>query len=171
MAEPKTKKTTASVSAFLNTIADEEARKDCKAISTMMEKAARSKPAMWGTGIVGFGSVKMKYASGRELDWPVTAFAPRKGNITLYILGAYDERDALLKTLGKYQAEWGLSTHQAAVGRPLADADEADRRFDQARQEELFSLSNRAQLVDPLADRRCEPGGFISGCAAGAQCA
>lgn len=107
MAEPKTQKTTASVSAFLNAITDEQMRKDCKAISSLMEKAAKAKSAMWGTGIVGFGSVKMKYASGRELDWPVTAFAPRKGNITLYILGAYDERDALLKTLGKYKQSGG----------------------------------------------------------------
>ena len=107
MAEPKTRKTTASVSAFLDTISDEQARKDCKAISTMMQKAAKAKPAMWGTGIVGFGSVKMKYATGRVLDWPVTAFAPRKGNITLYILGDYDERDSLLKSLGKYKQSGG----------------------------------------------------------------
>jgi hypothetical protein len=108
MAEPKTKKTTASVNAFLNAIADDQVRKDCKAISTMMQKAAKAKPAMWGTGIVGFGSVSLKYANGRELDWPVTAFAPRKGNITLYILGGgYPQRDQLLAKLGKYKASGG----------------------------------------------------------------
>lgn len=107
MAEPKTRKTTASVSAFLNAITDEQARKDCKTISSMMQQAAKARPAMWGTGIVGFGSVKMKYASGRELDWPATAFAPRKGNITLYVLGAYEECEPLLEKLGKYKRSGG----------------------------------------------------------------
>lgn len=107
MAEPKTKKTTASVSAFLNAITDEQMRKDCKAISSLMEKAAKAKPAMWGTGIVGFGSVRMKYATGRELDWPALAFAPRKGNMTLYVLGAYDECESLLEKLGKYKRSGG----------------------------------------------------------------
>lgn len=107
MAEPKTRKTTASVSAFLNAIADEQTRKDCKAISALMQKVTKAKPAMWGTGIVGFGSVSQTYASGRELDLPVTAFAPRKGNITLYVLGRYPQRDELLAKLGKYQASGG----------------------------------------------------------------
>jgi hypothetical protein len=107
MAELKTRKTTASVSAFLNAIADEQVRKDCKAITAMMQKAAKAKPAMWGAGIVGFGSVHLKYASGRELDWPPIAFAPRKGNITIYVLGNYPERDSLLAKLGSYKASGG----------------------------------------------------------------
>ena len=107
MAELKTKKTTASVSAFLNAIADDQMRKDCKAIAALMQKVTKSKPAMWGAAIIGFGSVHLKYASGRELDWPATAFAPRKGNITLYVLGNYPERDSLVAKLGSYKASGG----------------------------------------------------------------
>jgi hypothetical protein len=107
MAEPKTRKTTASVSAFLNAIADEQVRKDCKAIAALMQKVTKSKPAMWGAAIIGFGSVHLKYASGRELDWPPTAFAPRKGDITLYVLGNYPQRDELLAKLGKHKASGG----------------------------------------------------------------
>lgn len=103
MAELKTKKTTASVSAFLTAITDDQVRKDCKAISTLMQKVTKAKPAMWGPGIVGFGSVHLKYASGRELDWMVTGFAPRKGNITLYVLGGYPQRDELLAKLGPHK--------------------------------------------------------------------
>lgn len=102
MAELKTKKTAASVSAFLNAIKDDQVRKDCKTVSALMQRATKAKPAMWGSGIVGFGSIRLKYASGRELDWMVTAFAPRKGNITLYVLGAYDECEPLLAKLGKH---------------------------------------------------------------------
>ena len=104
MAELKTRKTAAPVSGFLNAIKDDQVRKDCKTVSALMQKATKAPPAMWGTGIVGFGSVHLKYASGRELDWMVTGFAPRKGNITLYVLGGYAQRDELLAKLGPHKA-------------------------------------------------------------------
>lgn len=104
MAELKTKKTVASVSGFLNAIKDDQVRKDCKAISALMQRATKAKPAMWGPGIIGFGSVHLKYPTGRELDWMATGFAPRKGNITLYVLGGYPQRDELLAKLGPHKA-------------------------------------------------------------------
>jgi Domain of unknown function (DU1801) len=104
MAELKTKRTAASVSAFLNAIKDEQVRKDCKTIAGLMQKVTKEKPAMWGTSIIGFGAIHLKYASGRELDWFVTGFAPRKGNITLYVLGGYPQRDELLAKLGPHKA-------------------------------------------------------------------
>lgn len=104
MAELKTHKTTASVSGFLTAIKDDQVRKDCKAISALMQKATKARPAMWGPSIVGFGSVHLKYASGRELDWMVTGFAPRKGNITLYVLGGYPQQDELLAKLGSHKS-------------------------------------------------------------------
>lgn len=102
MAELKTQKNKASVTAFLNAIEDDQKRKDCKTVSALMQKATKAKPAMWGPSIIGFGTVHLKYASGRELDWPVTGFAPRKGNITLYVLGPYAECEPLLAKLGKH---------------------------------------------------------------------
>ncbi|MDP2318825.1 MAG: DUF1801 domain-containing protein [Acidobacteriota bacterium] len=102
MAELKTRKTAASVSVFLNAIKDDQLRKDCKTVSALMRKATKAKPAMWGPSIIGFGTVHLKYASGRELDWMVTGFAPRKGNITLYVLGGYAECEPLLAKLGKH---------------------------------------------------------------------
>lgn len=102
MAELKTKKTDASVEDFLNTIKDEQTRQDCLEIAKMMKQATRSEPKMWGSSIIGFGSRRLKYASGRELDWMVTGFSPRKANITLYVLGGSEKQDDLLKKLGKY---------------------------------------------------------------------
>lgn len=66
MAELKTKATDASVDDFLNSIKDEQVRKDCWAIADIMQKASKAKPQMWGSAIVGFGSYVYKYASGRE---------------------------------------------------------------------------------------------------------
>jgi len=58
---------------------------------------------MWGDSIVGFGSYHYKYKSGREGDWPMTGFSPRKRNLTLYIMPGFSEYDDLLTNLGKYK--------------------------------------------------------------------
>jgi len=102
MAELQTKPTKASVTDFINEIEDDQIRKDCKAIAALMSKATKSKPTMWGPDIVGFGSYRYKYASGREGDWMLTAFAPRKKNITLYIMPGFEGQAALMKRLGPH---------------------------------------------------------------------
>ncbi len=117
MAELKTKVNTASVAKFLGTIEDAQKRKDCSAISKMMEKATKSKPEMWGASIVGFGRRKYTYANGKEAEWMLIGFAPRKQNIALYGLKVFTmthgglkenkkDNDFLLK-LGKYKEGGG----------------------------------------------------------------
>jgi len=103
MAEPKTKKTKASVAEFLNAIEDPQKRKDSKTIVKMMKEATGNKPAMWGAGMVGFGNYHYKYASGREGDWFLTGFAPRKQDLTLYIMDGFKSYKPLMKRLGKYK--------------------------------------------------------------------
>lgn len=107
MAELKTKKTAASVSAFLNAIEDDQIRKDSKTVAALMQKATKAKPAMWGSNMVGFGAARFKYASGRELDWMLTAFAPRKNHITLYIMSGFAQHEALMAKLGKHSHGMG----------------------------------------------------------------
>ena len=107
MAEPKTKLNSASVDDFLNAIKDDQVRKDCWAIVDIMRKATKAKPQMWGASIVGFGTCRYKYASGREAEWMLTAFSPRKQNITLYIGSGFDGRDQLMAQLGKYSCGKG----------------------------------------------------------------
>jgi len=107
MAELKTKKTDAGVEEFLNKIKDEETRRDCFAIAKLMKQVTRSDPKMWGSSIIGFGSRRLKYASGRELDWMLIGFSPRKANITLYIPGGLEQHTTLLKNLGKYSTGKG----------------------------------------------------------------
>jgi hypothetical protein len=102
MAELKTQKTKASVSAFLNAIADDQRRADCKAVSKMMQEITGEKPAMWGTSMVGFGTYTYTYATGRSGDWPLAAFSPRKQNLTLYIMAGFDGYPELMAKLGPH---------------------------------------------------------------------
>ena len=102
MAELKTKQTTASVAEFIAAIADEDRRADCEAILSLMAAVTGEEPAMWGTSIVGFGSYRYKYASGREGVWPLTGFSPRKRNLTLYIMTGFDRYPELMANLGTY---------------------------------------------------------------------
>lgn len=99
----KTQPTGISVSAFLAGIEDEQARKDCKAIARIMREATGESPKMWGPSIVGFGSYHYRYASGREGDWPITGFSPRKQNLTLYIMDGFAEYGSLLQRLGPHK--------------------------------------------------------------------
>ena len=103
MAELKTKETTASVSEFIDKIADLQRREDCRAVADIMRDVTGEEPKMWGSSIVGFGSYHYKYASGREGDWMITGFSPRKGDLTLYIMGGFDSFSDLMKDLGKYK--------------------------------------------------------------------
>jgi hypothetical protein len=100
--ELKTKMTEASVEDFLNAVKDEETRKDCFEILKMMKQATKAEPKMWGTSIVGFGTYHYKGASGREGDWMLTGFSPRKQNLTLYIMAGFERYNQLLKKLGKH---------------------------------------------------------------------
>jgi hypothetical protein len=104
MAESKTKATDASVERYLGAIADEERRRDCQALVTLMTRATGAPPAMWGPSIVGFGSYHYRYESGREGDSCLVGFSSRKPEISLYLAGDFPRRAALLARLGKHKA-------------------------------------------------------------------
>ncbi|MGE5836630.1 MAG: DUF1801 domain-containing protein [Acidobacteriota bacterium] len=106
MAELKTKATKANVGAFIDAIADENARRDCRTLVRMMQKATKAEPKMWGSSIVGFGDHHYKYDSGREGDWFKTGFSPRKNALTLYGLGIQSQ-PALMSKLGKFKTGRG----------------------------------------------------------------
>ena len=102
MSELKTKVNTASVAQFLESIADEAKRSDAHTLLELMQKATKTEPKMWGDSIVGFGSYHYVGKSGREGDWFVAGFSPRKQNLTLYMLGGWEQEAALLAKLGKH---------------------------------------------------------------------
>jgi hypothetical protein len=104
MAELKTKKTQASVTKFLDTVADETKRQDSYALLKMFQQATGAEPKMWGTAIVGFGDYHyVSPATGREGDWFLAGFSPRKQNLTLYAMGgSWTQYPELLAQLGKH---------------------------------------------------------------------
>ncbi len=103
MAELKTKPNEQSVAKFLKGIADKQTREDCFTILEIMKQITKAEPKMWGSSIVGFGNYHYKYESGREGDWFLTGFSPRKQNLTLYIMPGFSQYDELMKKLGKHK--------------------------------------------------------------------
>lgn len=102
MAELKTKVNDASVEKFINSIKDEQRKKDCLSLLKFFERVTKEKPKMWGSSIVGYGSYRYKYATGREGDWMKTGFSPRKQNLTIYIMPGLTPFEDLLSKLGKF---------------------------------------------------------------------
>ena len=106
MADVKTKLTGASVDDFIDRIDNEQVRDDCRTISGIMQKATKAPPRMWGASIVGFGTSRYTYANGKDAEFMLTAFSPRKQNITLY-LGNLDKQGDLLAKLGTHSCGKG----------------------------------------------------------------
>lgn len=102
MAELKTNRNDGSVEAFLNGIEDETKRQDAFTILEMIQEVTGAEPKMWGASIIGFGNYQYKYASGREGEWMLAGFSPRKQNLTLYITGGLEPHEAILAKLGKH---------------------------------------------------------------------
>lgn len=102
MADLKTKPTDNNVPAFIDKIENDKKRADSQKILELMQEVTGEEPVMWGDSIIGFGSYHYKYASGREGDWFLTGFSPRKQNLTLYIMSGFERYDALLARLGKH---------------------------------------------------------------------
>ena len=102
MAELKTKPTKVGVDAFVRKITDAKKRADTKALIAMMKEATKAEPVMWGASIVGFGSYRYEYASGRTGDWPIIGLSPRAQNLTLYIMPGFEEFRDLLGDLGPH---------------------------------------------------------------------
>ena len=103
MAELKTKVNDGDVEAFLNSIENSKRKADCFTVLELIKTVTGESAKMWGKSIVGFGSYYYKYASGREGDWMLTGFSPRKQALTLYIMSGFDKYDVLLSKLGKFK--------------------------------------------------------------------
>jgi len=108
LTEIKTRETTASVEDFINSVPDEQKRKDSFVILEMMKKASGEKPKMWGSSLIGFGNKRYKSpATGREVDWLLIGFSPRKANLSLYLTMNIKEHADVLKKLGKHKTGVG----------------------------------------------------------------
>ena len=103
MAELKTQPNQGSVVDYLNSVENEKRRADSFSILELMQEVTGEEALMWGDSIVGFGTYRYKYASGRQAEWFLTGFAPRKQNLTLYIMSGFENYEQLLGQLGKHK--------------------------------------------------------------------
>jgi hypothetical protein len=103
MAELKTKPSDSSVTAFIDSLTDEQKKQDSYALLEIMKKVTGEEPVLWGDAIIGFGSRHYRYESGREGDWPPVGFSPRKQNLSLYLTSDFETRQELLSRLGKHK--------------------------------------------------------------------
>lgn len=103
MSELKTKPNDGDVGTFLASIRDEAKRRDAERMLALMSAVTKEKPKMWGTSIVGFGRYRYTTSSGREGEWFLTGFSPRKQALTLYIMSGFEGHGALLKRLGPHK--------------------------------------------------------------------
>lgn len=108
LAQIKTKENESSVEDFINSVVDEEKRKDSFALLTLMQKLTKQKPKMWGSSLIGFGNKRYKSPkTDREVDWFIIGFSPRKANLSLYLTVDINKHAALLKKLGKHKTGAG----------------------------------------------------------------
>lgn len=107
MSDLKTKRNKKSVRKFIESVEHEGRRADSNELLSLMEEVTGERPEMWGDGIVGFGSYRYKYASGREGDWFLTGFSPRKTSLSLYITCDLSRYEDLLGKLGRHKAGKG----------------------------------------------------------------
>lgn len=117
--EIKTKASDVSVVDFLNSVEDETRRNDGFRLLEIYERATGETPKMWGPAIIGFGEHKYKYPDGREMDWMISAFSPRKQNLTLYVICESPNQAELLAKLGKHAV-----SKACLYVKKLADVDE-----------------------------------------------
>jgi Domain of unknown function (DU1801) len=103
MAENKTQPTEASVAEYVASRASAEQSLDCARLTALLKKVTKSEPRMWGPSIVGFGSYRYKYDSGREGESCLTGFAIRKSELVVYLTAESKEQASLLPQLGKHK--------------------------------------------------------------------
>lgn len=103
MAENKTKPTNASVEDYIASRANEEQKADCKTLIALFKKLTKHQPTMWVPSIVGYGSYRYTYESGRSGEMPLAAFAIRGRQLVVYLDCDDAEHRALLSKLGKHK--------------------------------------------------------------------
>lgn len=108
LAEIKTKETTDSVEDFINSVKDEQMRKDSFLLLKLMQKVSKEKPKLWGSSMIGFGNKRYKSPrTGREVDWFKIGFSPRKENLSLHLVFDLNKQADTLNKLGKFKTGAG----------------------------------------------------------------
>ena len=99
----KTKPTDASIEEYIDSRANDQQRTDCQKLMALLKKVTKQSPKMWGPSIVGYGSYRYTYESGRTGEAPLTGFAIRGRELVVYLMAESDTQKALLARLGKHK--------------------------------------------------------------------
>ena len=118
--ENKTKQTNQSPAAFVAGVENETRRKDAESLLEIFAEATGLVPRMWGPSIIGYGRYRYEYESGRQGEFMLTGFSPRKSNIVIYVMPGYSDMADKLERLGKHK----LGKSCLYISK-LADIDEA----------------------------------------------
>ncbi len=103
MTENKTQPTDADVDAFIDAVENDRKREDSRVLLDLMREVTGEEPVMWGSSMVGFGQYHYRYESGREGDWFLAGFAPRKSSLVVYIMSGFPRHEELMSKLGKHR--------------------------------------------------------------------
>lgn len=103
MSDLKTQPTQKNVKQFINSLTNEKRKQDAFELLELFEDITKQKAVIWGNSIIGFGQYHYKYKSGREGDWPVTGFSPRKQNLSIYVMLGFSRYQDLMNKLGKFK--------------------------------------------------------------------
>lgn len=103
MAGNKTKPTDASVEDYIVSRANAQQRSDCRELMALFKKVTRHSPRMWGPSIIGYGSYRYTYESGRAGEAPLAGFAIRGRELVVYLLAEGEKQRPLLSKLGKHK--------------------------------------------------------------------
>lgn len=98
----KTKVNDGSVEDFIDKVENDTRRQDAFKVLEIYERVTKEPAKMWGTAIIGFGVYHVS-SGGKEADWPLAGFSPRKQNLTLYVDPENVDLNDLLKDLGKHK--------------------------------------------------------------------
>jgi hypothetical protein len=144
MASPKTRPSEKSAAAFIAAAPSDARREDAQKLCGLLAEWTGEPPMMWGTSIVGFGSYRYRYDSGREGTAALVGFSPRKPNLVVYLVGGVQDRyPKLLRQLGPHK-----------VGKGCLYLN----RLDDVDLEVLRALVERTVRVHRGADRRASAG-------------
>ena len=157
MAENKTKPTDASVEDYIASRANAQQRTDCRELMALFKKITRHSPRMWGPSIVGYGSYRYTYESGRTGEAPLAAFAIRGRELVVYLVAEGAKQGSLLSKLGKHKMGKSACTSSSLLILMIG-ARKGRRRFDRGGQAALggLELSNSALLVTHVLTK-CSP--------------
>lgn len=91
-----------SVNDFIASLGDKQQIKDSQVLLDMFGRITGKPPVMWGSSMIGYGKLRLTYASGREIEWFNVGFSPRKGKLSLYVTFDADALTRRFPHLGTY---------------------------------------------------------------------